>query len=448
VPLLEMTSAFGVLANRGERVTPTLIRRVLDGEGKVLCGPAREESPCGAGDDLARRERVVDEDDAFMITSMLADPESRLPAFRGVLDALSLDDGRPAAVKTGTTNDYRDSLTIGYTPDLVTGVWVGNADRSPMGTVPGSIGAAPIWSRFMSAAHADRPVSAFVVPEGVSPYEVCADTGTVPSEACPETRIWYFSDDRPPLGPEYDLWQRVQIIDDELAPTGAPACLVEERDFKVYPEEYRAWAESHGIAQPPSEVAALRVAEPRVEIERPRDGAVVSGFVTVTGSADLPAFESWSLWYGEGVEPPTFYGPLLGPTGSPADEERLGRIDLRGFPDGSYVLRLIARDRCGEERDARIRLIVANPTATPTTSPTPLATPTPFLTMEATIMVPTETFTPEPPKPTEPGPEPTLARRPTEPLPSATPEPTETSAAPGVTAVLPLPETATPEPYP
>ncbi len=453
VPLVEMTSAFGVLANEGLRVQPTAIVRVLDAEGNVLCGAGDDEEACVDvdPDGLAPRERAIEAKDAFLISAMLSDAQARLPAFAGVLDSLSLADGRPAAVKTGTTNDYRDSLTIGYTPQLVTGVWIGNADRTPMGTVPGSIGAAPIWSRFMSAAHINTPVQEFRPPEGVALFEICDDTGTLPSEACPATRSAYFDVDRPPLSAEHDLWQRVKVIGDERAPEGAPDCLAEERDFKVYPEEHRAWALANGIAQPPESVAALRVADPVVRIARPRDGALVSGIVTVTGSADLPAFESWSLWYGEGVDPSTFFGPLLGPDDDPADDERLGRIDLRGFADGPYVLRLIARDRCGEEREVRRSVIVANPTATATPSPSPSPSATAAITVVATVMLPSSTPTLEPPKPTATGAPPTLAPRPTvEPI-TAVPPPTPTDVAdvpvepvPGVTAILPAPPTQEP----
>ena len=111
---------------------------------------------------------------------------------------LNLGD-RPAAVKTGTTNDFRDNLTMGYTPQLVTGVWVGNADNTPMQDVSGVSGAGPIWNEFMRVAHAGEPVINFTPPVGARQFEVCADTGTQPSDACPERRPGWFAEDRPPL---------------------------------------------------------------------------------------------------------------------------------------------------------------------------------------------------------------------------------------------------------
>ena len=94
---------------------------------------------------------------------------------------------------------------MGYTPQLATGVWVGNSDNSPMQNVSGVAGAGPIWNEFMSVAHAGEPAVPFSPPAGVRQVEVCADTGTQPSEACPERRTHWFADDRPPLPKEKDL---------------------------------------------------------------------------------------------------------------------------------------------------------------------------------------------------------------------------------------------------
>jgi len=92
---------------------------------------------------------VIRAEHAYLITSILSDAAARAPMF-GSDSILNLP--FPAAAKTGTTNEYRDNWTIGYTPDLVTGVWVGNADNTPMVDTSGISGAAPIWSEFMQAA--------------------------------------------------------------------------------------------------------------------------------------------------------------------------------------------------------------------------------------------------------------------------------------------------------
>src|SRR5205814_1432543 len=93
--------------------------------------------------------RAISPQVAYLITSILSDNSARIPAF-GEDSVLRLS--RPAAAKTGTTTDFRDNWTLGYTPDLVTGVWVGNANNAAMYKVSGISGAGPIWHDFMESA--------------------------------------------------------------------------------------------------------------------------------------------------------------------------------------------------------------------------------------------------------------------------------------------------------
>ncbi len=138
VTLLELTSAFAGLANGGRRVTPRAILAVLD-------GPAFDAHRAAADWPGVRRSRrpetqAVPEPVAALITDILSDDLARLPAF-GEGSVLALD--RPAAAKTGTTTDFKDNWTVGYTPDLAVGVWVGNADNTPMEAISGITGAGP-----------------------------------------------------------------------------------------------------------------------------------------------------------------------------------------------------------------------------------------------------------------------------------------------------------------
>lgn len=438
VSLVEMTGAFGVIAAGGARSAPALIERVVGPDGAVLC-QAGTPSPClpGAAPGAAPigRSRVVDPVDAFLITDILADNEARVPAF-GRDSFLVID--RPAAVKTGTTNDNRDSWTIGYTPQLVVGAWVGNADNSPMSGVPGATGAARIWNRFMREAHAGVDPTGFEVPPGIVRHEICADTGSLPSEACPERRIESFAADQPPRPAEEDLWQVVRIdpASGLRADEALPDCLVERRAFKVYPEDFREWAEAHGIPQPPRGVAP--VPETSVAIDRPADGATVTGTITVTGSADVPGFDEYSLWIGEGALPRFYSGPIAGPFDSPVKDGRLAVLDTDGWAPGAYSLRLVVVDACGESRDARAAFDLVAPTATPT--PTASTTPTASSTATRTPAVTaTPPASPTPViKPTDEVPPATLAPRPTEPLP-ATEEPSPLPPGEPTLAIRPTP---------
>jgi hypothetical protein len=135
---------------------------------------------------------------AYLLTHMLADNDARTPSF-GPNSALVLS--RPAAAKTGTTNDFRDNLVFGFTPDLITGVWVGNADYSPMYGTTGLSGAGPIWHDFMERAHEGKPIRDFDRPSGIIEREICADPKLPPGGDCPEKRIELFVSDEVAANP-------------------------------------------------------------------------------------------------------------------------------------------------------------------------------------------------------------------------------------------------------
>jgi membrane carboxypeptidase/penicillin-binding protein len=111
--------------------------------------------------------QVVAPQFAYLITSILSDTAAKVPAFgEFAFDYLGLGD-RPVASKTGTTSDFKDNLTLGYTPDVVTGVWVGNPDDSAMPGSTGITGAAPAWHEFMYDITQNTPISQFIMPTGI-----------------------------------------------------------------------------------------------------------------------------------------------------------------------------------------------------------------------------------------------------------------------------------------
>ena len=173
IPLLELTTAYGVFANHGMKVTPTTISQIKDKRGKIVY--THEVNP----------KQVLDEQVAFIISSILSDNSARQETFGNALTI-----SRPAAVKTGTTEDYRDALTVGYTPSLVVGVWVGNNDRTPMDSIAGSLGAAPIWRLLMEKAFLGTSIEQFTAPPGLIRTPVCKENGfranTATSSAYPE----------------------------------------------------------------------------------------------------------------------------------------------------------------------------------------------------------------------------------------------------------------------
>ncbi|NDJ78189.1 MAG: PBP1A family penicillin-binding protein [Chloroflexi bacterium] len=239
VRLLELTAAYGALANSGFRVEPSYILEVRARDGELLYEwePPEQSTP------------VIDPRVAFLITDILSDNEARMPSF-GPASALSL--GRPGAAKTGTTTDFRDNWTVGYTPNLVAGVWVGNADNSQMVEVSGVSGAGPIWNEFMRLVLRGQPELEFEIPEGVVRAEVCALSGMLPTEYCPKTRWEWFIEGTVPI--DYDTFHQPFIVDSRtglLADDNTPPAYREERVYLVLPPEAQDWAQRRGIAPPP-----------------------------------------------------------------------------------------------------------------------------------------------------------------------------------------------------
>lgn len=176
VRLLEETSAYGAFGTLGNTVPPVSIRRVYDRTtGKLLYDSER---------DGPKPVQVVKPQYAYIMNNVLSDNASRCtPSVCEFGPDSPLNLGRPAAAKTGTTNGFTDNWTVGYTPDLVTGVWVGNADDSQMINSTGITGAAPIWHDFMLQAFniLNLPPVPFPQPAGVDAGSTCRLPGAYAS---------------------------------------------------------------------------------------------------------------------------------------------------------------------------------------------------------------------------------------------------------------------------
>ncbi len=175
VSLLEITSAYGVMANQGVRVEPSFIVSVEDRTGQVL----ESHSPA--------LKRVMARETAYVITNMMEDVIQRGTARK----ALVL--GRPLAGKTGTTNDFTDAWFIGYSPQLVAGVWVGFDDHRSLGDdESGGAAALPIWVTFMDRALERYPETPFRIPEGIVYARIDPKSGLRVSEEEPNAMVEVF----------------------------------------------------------------------------------------------------------------------------------------------------------------------------------------------------------------------------------------------------------------
>jgi penicillin-binding protein 1C len=420
VPLLEMTGAFGVFANGGRRIPPVAITKILDLNGNVVY---QYRPPSG--------DLVVRPEHAYLISSILSDNEARTPAF-GPNSVLNLP--FQAAAKTGTTNDFRDNWTVGYTPDIAVGVWVGNADFSPMKNVSGLTGAAPIWADFMKVAiqqlTGGNP-SSFVRPAGVSERVICTISGTEPSQWCPNQRSEYFAADQPPLPKGEDLWKKV-VVDTWTGLISSPSCddytdekltlnVSDSWAIKWIKKDSQGekWAEEIGFSDPvfftPSRECNSNDAHPNLAINSPRDGETIHiSPLEIFGQASATKdFEYYQLGYGLGDDPVKW--ERLTKENSPIDQAgKIYEWDLKELPAGEVTLRLYVRSNHDTyaEKKIHLNLQVPTPTPTPTATPTPTDTPTPTPTPTNTptaTATPTDTPTPsDTPTPTKtPSPSPT-----------------------------------------
>ena len=183
---LELTNAYATLANNGRFVGYQPVLEITNSSGEVIFQLDRERA-------LENAPQTISAETAFLVTDILTDEEARLPAFgaSSPLDFPELD-GRAVAVKSGTSFDWLDNWTVGYTTDLVVGAWVGNASNLPLLQLDGVAGAAPIFHEFLVTAYEPEYVAltqeaptisedaAFVRPASIEEIELCVATGGLP----------------------------------------------------------------------------------------------------------------------------------------------------------------------------------------------------------------------------------------------------------------------------
>ncbi|CAG0973520.1 penicillin-binding protein 1C [Anaerolineales bacterium] len=214
--LLELSRAYAALANDGKYTGTLSILEIRDADGNLLYEP--ETKPA---------QQIIDPRVAWLISDILSDDQSRQTGF-GLNSVLKID--RTAAVKTGTTTNFHDNWTVGYTPDLLVGVWVGNSNYQAMHNVTGLTGAAPIWAETMRSILQGRPDKPFTQPDGLIQFEVCDLSGLVPTPACQHTKTEWFISGTQPTTPDTFY---------QFSPTGEIVLDL--------PIEARDWAKSQGL---------------------------------------------------------------------------------------------------------------------------------------------------------------------------------------------------------
>jgi membrane peptidoglycan carboxypeptidase len=201
--MYELAQAYSTFPNRGKPRKVQSILKITDPRGKVLYKfedpnyVKDVHKPVSMPNYLAMNgKRAVSEDTAYLISHILLDNNARSRAF-GPSSQLIIKDHPAVSVKTGTTDEKRDNWTIGYTPNFLVAVWVGNNDNTPMNPwlASGVTGAAPIWNRIMTAVLKDQPDLWPTKPETVVGRQVCSDGRMKDGDGgdCPDSRFEFLT---------------------------------------------------------------------------------------------------------------------------------------------------------------------------------------------------------------------------------------------------------------
>ncbi len=354
VSLLDHTYAYSVFANSGNMVgepapanelqsgyrtlNPVSTLQVRDSDGNTL---KKYEQPAA--------ERVFGAEVAYLMQDIMSDDVARAPAF-GANTALTLPD-RKVAAKTGTTNAFKDNWTMGYTPQLTVGVWVGNTDNESMENVTGLSGAAPIWNAVMRKYHENQPALWYDPPPGLTQRVVCQPSGLLPTDQCQEQRAEIFVAGTEPTLSD-NVWQAFELDRETglLAGPATPPERIENRVYEILPQEAADWVRDSGVPQPPTETASLRLEDfdPDSAIISPTLGSTIAGQIEFIGNARGGPYR---LEIGQGLEPAEW--TQIGPEhGEEVQNGVLERLDTFPLAEGLYTVRLTVNRGDGPKQAA------------------------------------------------------------------------------------------------
>jgi membrane carboxypeptidase/penicillin-binding protein len=361
VSLLDLSTAYGVLAYQGQRVgsssgaeagngselQPEILFEVEDGNRRLVYRYSQESSA------------VVSPQLAYLINDILSDEPARWPLY-GTGNPLEI--GRPTAAIGGMSEDGHVVWTVGYSPSIVVGVWMGNPDASPPQEIGVANSAGAVWHALMQYATRALPTQDWTTPSGVNSVEVCDPSGLLPTMYCPVVVREVFLSGTEPITFD-NLYQpfRVNQETGKLATLFTPLDQVEERVYLVPPPEASAWAQAIGLEQPPREYDTLvgeRPTVPGVELRSPAPFAFVRGVVLVRGQASIDGFDYYRMQYGEGLNPSRWI-QVGEEVREPVQSGMLSRWDTSGL-EGLYTLQLIVVDQEDQLATAAVNVTIDN----------------------------------------------------------------------------------------
>jgi 1A family penicillin-binding protein len=380
VKMIDLASAYTAFANGGTSMQPIGILKVEDSSGRVL-----EEYKAPEG------KKVMTEQEAFIISNILSDNSAREMTF-GAVNNLQVS-GYQVAVKTGTTNEKKDNWTVGWTPNLLTAVWVGNNNNTPMGKVASGVsGAAPIWKKIMNYELPKRNKQDFPIPSGIINIDVDAFSGYLAHDGFASKKEYFIDGTQSSVSDpihmnlkvckgasglatledvannNYDSKEYFNLKEDDPVSKdgvnrwqqGIDKWIAEQPDKDKYfpPESY---CRSGGVVT--------------VSIDSPGNESTVSKqFDVKINTTSLKKITEVKLWI-DGIERKTW-------------NERPFEMTINDLTDGPHVLKAKATDKDGNSQEKEIKIGVNtawNATPTPTASPTIAPTIAPTATIIPTI---------------------------------------------------------------
>lgn len=380
VRLLDLVTAYTALAAEGRASAPYAIVDVRDYRGKLLYKPPK-----------AQKAQVFTPEAAFLVSHILSDNNARLSTF-GANSYLNIP-GRTVAAKTGTTDDKRDNWTVGYTKDLVVGVWVGNNDNSKMNQTlaSGVSGAAPIWYRtFQHAFKKGYKDGITDKPKNVEAFEVDALFGGIPKDGSSKRTEYFIKGKEPKSVSAFYKKLKISKATNKLANELEVASGgYEEKDFYVvveqdpvsqddknrWQEAIHKWAseQSDEKWKGPTEISDSNAEDIAIDLKKPGDMAVLTSTEVeiLARAVSLQPIKSFKLYIKKTADNSEV---LKKDTKDAVIDEK---ISLEN--NEVYILRFVAVNEKDKTVEKSVRVGIntdPQPTPTPTATPTPPPIPT------------------------------------------------------------------------
>ncbi|MFN3308194.1 MAG: penicillin-binding protein [Anaerolineales bacterium] len=365
VSILEIAQAYQVLANQGilsgwirtkasfqsaPQVYPILIQKASEQNGKTLFDLDNDQS-------ALENRSVISPELAYLLTHVLADEAARWQTF-GHPNPFEI--GRRSAAKLGRAFHPNQYWAVGYTPQRLVAVWLGNEQNPELSLKPSSV--MNLWHALMQYSSQKFPASDWTMPPTLLRRNVCDPSGMLPDADCPSIVSEIFISGFEPR--QTDQLFQTYLVNEQtgrLATVFTPLELVKEQRYMIIPPEARQWASAEGIPLPPKEYDRIQspsIPSQNAQITSPQMFSYVRGVVPIVGSAGGDGFQYYRLQVGEGLFPRRWI-QIGSDQPNPVKAGKLGSWDTQGL-NGLYTLQLQVIGKENRVETALLQLTVDN----------------------------------------------------------------------------------------